>query len=64
MNARIEDGLNVLRREARGARGKRRDWPLHNELLRRARAHVEACGGCWAEYGPRLSREFAELLRL
>lgn len=61
---RIEDGLDVLRREARGARGRDRSWMHHNSIMRRAQQHIEACGGCWPEWESRLKREFAELMRL
>ena len=61
---RIEGGLDVLRREARGAFGRYRNWKRHNELMRRAHQHVEACGGSWPEYESRLKREFAELMKL
>lgn len=61
---RIEGGLDVLRREARGARGRNRSWRRHNEIMRRAQHHIEACGGSWSEYESRLKREFAELMRL
>lgn len=64
MNERIEGGLDILRREARGARGRDRSWRTHNALMRRAQQHIEACGGFWPEYESRLSREFAELMRL
>lgn len=60
----IENGLNTLRAEARGTRGKNRSWKRHNELMRYAQLHVEKCGGSWEEYEPRLKREFAELMRL
>ena len=60
----IENGLNVLRAEARGARGRDRCWMHHNSIMRRAQQHIEACGGNWAEYESRLKREFAELMRL
>lgn len=61
---RIEGGLDVLRREARGVRGRDRSWAVHNSIMRRAQQHVEACGGSWPEYESRLKREFAELMRL
>ncbi len=64
MMSNIENGLDVLRREAKGARGKRRSWKTHNALMRRAEAHIEAAGGIWEDYRPTLSREFAELLKL
>lgn len=60
----IENGLDILRREARYARGKRRSWKYHNALLWRAEAHIEAAGGCWEDYASSLSHEFAALLRL
>ena len=63
MQARIEDGLEILRREARY--GKPRNWKRHAELMRRARDHVLHCGGDWErQYQGRTSREFAELMRL
>ena len=61
---RIEGGLDILRREARGARGRDRSWRHHNSIIRRARDHVEACGGNWQEYEPEFKREIAELMRL
>ena len=60
----IENGLDILRREARGAFGRYRSWARHNLLMRRAQQHIEACGGSWCEYESRLKREFAELMRL
>lgn len=64
MTDRIESGLDILRREARGARGRDRSWRRHNEIMRRAQRHVEACGGSWPDYESRLKREFAELMKL
>lgn len=64
MIERIENGLNVLRAEARGARGKDRSWMHHNSIMRRAQDHVEACGGNWQEYESRFKREIAELMKL
>ncbi len=60
----IQAGLDILRREARYARGRRRSWKFHNALMRRAEAHIEAAGGCWEDYASSLSREFAALLKL
>ena len=60
----IEDGLNVLRREAQGAHGSDRRWTRHNDIMRRAQQHVEACGGDWLEYESRFKREIAELMNL
>ena len=60
----IENGLRVLRAEAKGARGKDRNWIHHNSIMRRARSHVEACGGDWGKYESSLKREIAELMRL
>ena len=60
----IEGGLDVLRREARSSKGRWRCWKTHNQLMRRAREHIEACGGDWVEYEPQLSREFAALMKL
>lgn len=62
MNEKIENGLKMLRREARNTRPA--DWPDHDEFMRRAQAHIEACGGRWLQYESALSREFAELLGL
>ena len=64
MTEQIENGLDILRREARGARGQDRNWRHHNSIIRRARDHVEACGGNWQEYEPEFNREIAELMRL
>lgn len=61
---RIEGGLDVLRAEARGARGRDRSWRHHNSIMRRAQDHVEACGGNWQEYESRFKREIAELMKL
>lgn len=61
---RIENGLDVLRREARGASGRDRSWRHHNSIMRRAQQHVEACGGYWPEYESRFKREIAELMKL
>ena len=61
---RVRGGLDVLRREAKGARGKDRSWKTHNHLMRAAKAHIEAFGADFGEYKGQLSVEFAELLRL
>lgn len=61
---RITGGLDVLRREAKGARKKDRHWKTHNHLMRAAQAHIEACGADFGEYKGLLSVEFAELLKL
>ena len=61
---RIQGGLDVIRREAKGARGKDRSWKKHNRLMRAAQAHIEACGADFGEYKGQLSVEFAELLKL
>lgn len=58
----IQNGLDILRREARGTRD--RTWRHHNEIMRRAAEHVRACGAEWFEIEPEFSREIAELLRL
>lgn len=64
MTDQLENGLNILRAEARGARGKDRNWKHHNSLMRRAQRHVEFCGGYWGDYAGQLSREFAQLMRI
>ncbi len=64
MTEQIENGLEILRREARGARGRDRSWSHHNSIMRRARDHVEACGGNWQEYESGFKREIAELMKL
>lgn len=61
---RIEGGLDILRREARGSKGKHRNWKTHNILMRRAQQHIEACGGEWLEYQSQLSKEFADLMKI
>ena len=61
---RVRGGLDVLRREAKGARDKDRSWKTHNHLMRAAQAHIVACGADLAEYKVQLSVEFAELLKL
>ena len=61
---RIQGGLDMVRREAKGARGKRRSWKTHAELLRKAAQHVEYCGVPWEAYADAISRELAELMRL
>ena len=61
---RIQGGIDVLRREAKGARGKDRIWKTHNHLMRAAQAHIVACGADFGEYKGQLSVEFAELLKL
>lgn len=61
-NAMIDNGLNLLRREAKNTRPA--DWPEHNEFMRRAQKHIEECGGRWMLYESALSAEFAELLEL
>ncbi len=60
----INDGLAILRHEARDASKAARTWKHHNSLMRRAEAHIEAAGCCWEDYSSSLSREFAALLRL
>lgn len=57
-------GLDILRREAMGARGKRRNWKTHAKLMRMAAQHVESCGAPWEDYESVFSRELAELMRL
>ena len=64
MHDHIEEGLEILRREAREARGRDRSWRRHNEIMRLAQRYIEACGGSWPEYDSRLMREFAELMKL
>ena len=64
MTEQIENGLDILRREARGARGRDRSWMHHNSIMRRAQDHVEACGGSWQEYESSFKREIAELMKL
>lgn len=61
---RIQGGLDVVRREAEGARGKRRSWKTHARLMRMAAQHVEACGVPWEAYESEFSRELAKLLKL
>ena len=61
---RIQGGIDVLRREAKGARGKDRSWKTHNHLMRAAKAHIEAFGADFGEYKGQFSVEFAELLKL
>ena len=61
---RIQGGLDVVRREAKGARGKRRNWKMHARLMRMAAAHIESCGAPWEAYESALACEFAKLLRL
>lgn len=61
---RIQGGIDVLRREAKGALGKDRSWKTHNHLMRAAKALIEMCGADFGEYKGRLSVEFAELLKL
>lgn len=61
---RIQGGIDVLSREAKGARGKDRSWKTHNHLMRAAQALIEVCGADFGEYKGRLSVEFAELLKL
>lgn len=64
MENRIQDGFDILRREAKGCRGKRRSWHTHDELMRQAERHVLACGGDWERYASSFKRELAELMRL
>ena len=61
---RIQGGLDVVRREAKGARGKRRAGKTHARLMRMAAQHVEDCGVPWESYESAISRELAELLKL
>ena len=61
---RIQGGLDVVRREDKGARGKRRSWKTHARLMRMAAQHVEDCGVPWESYESAVSRELAELLKL
>ena len=60
----VENGLNVIRNEAKGCKRKDRTWRYHNLLMRKAEQHITACGGCWEDYRASLSREFADLLKL
>ena len=61
---RIRGGLDVVRREAKGARGKRRSWKTHARLMRMAAQHAAACGVPWEAYESEFSRELAELMKL
>ncbi len=61
---RIQGGLDVVRREAKGARGKRRSWKTHAKLMRMAAAHIESCGVPWEAYESEFSRELAALMKL
>ena len=61
---RIQGGLDILRREARGATGRERSWKHHNSIMRRAQQHIEFCGESWRDYEPGFKREIAELMRL
>ena len=61
---RIQGGIDVLRREAKGARGKDRSWKPHNHLMLAAQAQHFAFGADFGEYKGQLSVEFAELLKL
>ena len=61
---RIQGGLDVVRREAKGARGKRRSWKTHAKLMRMAAQHVAACGVPWEAYESAFSIELAELMKL
>ncbi|MCI6373738.1 MAG: hypothetical protein MR821_00375 [Clostridiales bacterium] len=61
---RIQGGLDVVRREAKGACGKRRSWKTHAKLMRMAAAHIEACGVPWEAYESEFSRELAALMKL
>lgn len=62
LEARIQGGLDILRREARGTR--ERSWRRHNEIMRKAAEHVRACGGKWFLIEPEFSREIADLMKL
>lgn len=62
LEERIKDGLDILRREARS--GRKRSWPRYHEIMRRAEAHVLACGGNWFEMQERFAKEITDLLRL
>ena len=64
IQAQIRGGLDVVRREAKGARGKRRSWKTHAKLMRMAAAHIESCGVPWEAYESEFSRELAELMKL
>lgn len=64
MEDRIQGGFDILRREAKGCRGKLRSWKAHNNLMRRAQLHVELCGGDWEKYASSIKRELAELMHL
>ena len=61
---RIQGGLDVVRREAKGARGKRRSWKTHAKLMRMAAAHIESCGVPWEANESEFSRELAALMKL
>ena len=64
MEDRIQDGFNILRREARECRGKRRNWKQYEKLMKQAEQHVRFCGGTWEEYAAAFKKEVAELMRL
>ena len=61
---RIQGGLDIVRREAKGARGKRRSWKTHAKLMHMAAVHIESCGVPWEAYESEFSRELAELMKL
>ena len=61
---RIQGGLDVVRREAKGARGKRRSWKTHAELLRMAAHILQPIAASSTIHPPSVSRELAELMRL
>lgn len=61
MENRIQGGLDILYREAKYS--KKRTWKNYEKLKARARDHVEACGGKWAEYQQAVCCEIAERLR-
>lgn len=59
---RIQGGLDILKREARGSRC--RSWTRYNDIMRRAEDHVWACGGDWFKVKEQFSREILDLMNM
>lgn len=62
MRLSINDGLDIIRREAKGT--TERTWKAHHDFMLRAERHVEACGGCWEDYASAFKVELQELMEL
>lgn len=62
-NSNIQNGLDILRREARGTQacGCEKDR-TYKRIMQAAERHVNTCGGDWFAIKDKFSEEIADLL--